>query len=146
MRSDPPLWKRLISSSPPTHERIALITSIFSDRNEVEAVERLSGNDAQAFIDLIDEVSTCTISPKFLLVDSHQSFPAPPARGWIASNRISAGNVCVQYIGFVVARPCFRARWQSHFVMTQHRPRWPTVGLRMCGRVNMMAGMSQPRS
>ena len=30
--------------------------SIFSDRDEVEVFEYLSGKDAQAFVDVIDEV------------------------------------------------------------------------------------------
>ena len=38
-------------------ESISLITTIFLDNNQVEAVEQLSGGDAQAFVDMIDEVS-----------------------------------------------------------------------------------------
>jgi len=38
-------------------ERIDMITSIFSDRDEVEAFRYLSGCDAQAFVDMIDEAS-----------------------------------------------------------------------------------------
>ena len=34
-----------------------LITAIFSDNNQIKAVSKLSGDDAQAFIDVIDEVS-----------------------------------------------------------------------------------------
>ena len=37
-------------------ERIALIADLFFDRDETEAVKRLSGDDAQAFVDVIDEV------------------------------------------------------------------------------------------
>ena len=43
-------------------ERISLITTIFLDQNQVEMVERLSGNDAQTFIDKIDEVNPGTDS------------------------------------------------------------------------------------
>lgn len=43
------------------HERVPLITSIFSDRNGVEAVGLLSGNDAQAFVDVIQGVSALTL-------------------------------------------------------------------------------------
>jgi len=35
----------------------SLIVKIFSDRDEVEMVEQLSGDDAQAFIDAVSEVS-----------------------------------------------------------------------------------------
>ena len=38
-------------------ERADLMTSIFLDRDELEALEYLSGNDAQTFVDAIDEVS-----------------------------------------------------------------------------------------
>jgi len=39
-----------------TDQRISLITAIFSDHDETEAVKRLSGDDAQSFVDVIDEV------------------------------------------------------------------------------------------
>ena len=44
-------------------KRVSLITTIFSDDNEVEIVKGLSGGDAQAFIDTIDEVRLSAISP-----------------------------------------------------------------------------------
>ena len=58
LRSDPPAWEQLISHTLSTHERISLIVSIFSDRNQVKVVEGISGDDAQNFIDVIDAVST----------------------------------------------------------------------------------------
>ena len=61
--SDLPAWKRLINSTLPNHERIPLIVTIFSDRNEVELVGYLCGDDAQAFIDVIDGVSLHALSP-----------------------------------------------------------------------------------
>jgi len=54
--SDLPAWKRLINSTLPTPECISLIVSIFSDRNEVEIVGHLCGDDAQSFVDAIDGV------------------------------------------------------------------------------------------
>ena len=44
-------------------KRVSLITTIFSDDNEVGIVKGLSRGDAQAFIDTIDEVCFCTVSP-----------------------------------------------------------------------------------
>jgi hypothetical protein len=44
------------------HERIALISIIFSDRDQVDMVVNLSGDDAQNFIDVIDGVSLYMIS------------------------------------------------------------------------------------
>ena len=37
-------------------ERISLVTYIFSDYTATEVVKRLSGDDAQAFVDEIDKV------------------------------------------------------------------------------------------
>ena len=56
-RSDSPPWKHLTSSRLSLDERLALISSIFSDRGEIETVIRLSGDDAQAFVDVTDEVN-----------------------------------------------------------------------------------------
>ena len=52
-----PAWKQLISPTLATGKRIPLIESIVSDRDEAEIVGHLRGDDAQAFIDVIDEVS-----------------------------------------------------------------------------------------
>jgi hypothetical protein len=57
-RSDPPAWEWLTSYTFSTQERISLIVSIFSDRNQIKVVEGLSGDDAQNFIDVMDMVST----------------------------------------------------------------------------------------
>ena len=56
--STTPAWKRLISRSLTTDERVSLITAIFKspDDNEIEEVRRLCGDDAQSFVDVIDEV------------------------------------------------------------------------------------------
>ena len=60
---DTPSWERLIRSPLATHERIFLIRTIFSDRDEVEVVRRLCGEDAQIFINVIYEVCSYIISP-----------------------------------------------------------------------------------
>lgn len=57
-----PAWERLISDALPTDKRISLITAIFSDSNEVDTVNHLHGDDAQAFIDVIDEVLSCSFT------------------------------------------------------------------------------------
>ena len=43
-------------------ERTTLIASIFSDREEVEVIKSFPGDDAQSFINIIDEVSYYAIS------------------------------------------------------------------------------------
>ena len=62
-RHEPPIpaWKRLIGESLTQDERTSLITAIFSDNIETDTANNLHGNDAQTFIDVIDEV----ISPSF---------------------------------------------------------------------------------
>ncbi|KAF9642010.1 kinase-like protein [Thelephora ganbajun] len=50
-----PVWKPLINCPLTMDERISLITAIFSDRKETEAVKRLRGGDTQSFVDVIDE-------------------------------------------------------------------------------------------
>lgn len=52
------MWKRLIDCPPVTSERISLITAVFSDKDEIEVVQGLCKDDAQAFIDIVDEVRT----------------------------------------------------------------------------------------
>ena len=54
-----PCWKRLIRSPLTSRERIYLITTIFSNRDEVEAIRRLSREDARTFVDMIYGVSSC---------------------------------------------------------------------------------------
>ena len=56
MCSGTPAWRRLIDRLPAADERISLITDMFSDHDETEAIERLHGDDAQSFVDVIDEV------------------------------------------------------------------------------------------
>lgn len=60
--SDPPAWKRLISDPLSADERASLITSIFSDPDLIEVVGNLLRDDAQTFVDVVDEVNTHKIS------------------------------------------------------------------------------------
>ena len=67
-----PEWKRLISHPLPVDERISLIMAIFSGDNEADTVNRLHGDDAQTFADVIDEVLS-VFSPR--KSDSKLNFP-----------------------------------------------------------------------
>jgi len=49
-------WKRSIDRPITIDKRITLITAIFSDRRVAEVVKRLCKEDAQAFVDVVDEV------------------------------------------------------------------------------------------
>ena len=51
-----PAWRRLIYHSLAESERVSLIKDLFSDRDEIEAIKHLSRDDAQSFVDVLDEV------------------------------------------------------------------------------------------
>ena len=53
-------WKQLISCPLPATKCIPLIQAIFQ-RNEVGEVNHLSGDDAQTFVNVIDEVGTLSL-------------------------------------------------------------------------------------
>ena len=77
-----PAWKRLITRPLISSERISLITEIFSHRDEIKAVKRLRGDDAQSFVDVVDEVllhSFMSGDP----TDLNPNFPVSPSRCWI---------------------------------------------------------------
>ena len=68
--STPPAWKRLINNPLSHQERISLATSIFSTHGEAGLAEQLAGDDAQSFIDVMDEVGSCA----FPHPNSHSTF------------------------------------------------------------------------
>lgn len=114
MFSDPPAWKQLIGPTLSATERAEMIRTIFSDRDETEVFEYLSGNNAQAFVNVVDGASIHTI---LLLWKSCASkatnSPIPVGRfwkAWTASRQESAGGVYVLHTGFVVATHYFRNR------------------------------------
>ena len=64
MYSDLPAWRQLINPALTTRERVSVNMAIFSDRDEVDIIERLCGNDAQTFVDVIDKVRLHTLPPR----------------------------------------------------------------------------------
>jgi hypothetical protein len=105
----------------------------------------LSGDDAQSFIDMIDEVGPHKISrPKDKSIDLNLDLPILSLRCWIASHRRSAQVACTIYTVFVAAKAYFQDHWKSHFAMTQRNTHCVLVDLRTCGRVSAAAGRSQP--
>ena len=80
-----PCWKRLIHSPLTSRERISLITTVFSNRDEVEAIRRLSREDAQTFVDAIYGVrSYISSSPKNGITNSNFDLNSrvPSVRCW----------------------------------------------------------------
>ena len=51
-----PAWKRLVNCTLSLDEQISLIADIFSDHDETKVVTSLRGDDAQSFVDVMDEV------------------------------------------------------------------------------------------
>lgn len=51
-----PLWKCLVDRSLTSDELTSLITDISSEQEDTEIAKGLTGNDAQTFVDVIDEV------------------------------------------------------------------------------------------
>jgi hypothetical protein len=106
--SEGPVWKRLISRTLAMPERISLITVIFSDHTQIDMVGNLSGDDAQNFIDVIDEVSPYMIScPKDNLIEFGSNVLISSIRHPILSRRRSAGGVYALYTIFAATKPCF---------------------------------------
>lgn len=64
-RSGIPAWKRLIDCSLTLDKRISLVMVLFSNRDEIEVVGRLRGDDAQSFVDVMDQVLPVPTSAKF---------------------------------------------------------------------------------
>jgi len=58
VHSEQPPWKQLIDHASAMDERVSLIAMIFSDGRQLEIVEQLSGDEAQTFVDRIDEVAS----------------------------------------------------------------------------------------
>ena len=139
--SNPPAWRRFTNYTVAARDRIPLITTIFSDHGEAKMVRRLSGDDAQTFIDMVDEAS-----PQSGWVNSHSHLCAPFVRCSIVLRHRYARGVRMLFTGFVVAKPWFHGHWKFHFVTTQRRTHCAMVDLRMCGRVGIKIGKSQPKS
>jgi len=139
--SNLPAWKQLINYTIATRDRIPLITTIFSDRGEAEKVRRLSGDDAQTFIDMVDEAS-----PQNGWVDSRSHFYTLSARCWIVSHPRYARGVHMLFTEFVAAKPWFHGHWKFHFVTTQRRIHCAMVDSQMCGRGGIKVRKLQPRS
>lgn len=134
-----PAWKQLIKDTLSTHQRVSLISSIFSHQSEIDVVELLSGNDAQEFIDIIDEVSI-TLSCLQTASRSTLNYICFLGRFRMISRERSTGGASTIHTEFVAANPCFRNHLRFQFVMTRWRPRSSMGGLQTCGRANIMAG------
>lgn len=55
-RANSPMWKTLTSDALDIHKCIPLVTTLFSDPNQIKMIENLDVDDAQTFVDRMDEV------------------------------------------------------------------------------------------
>jgi len=77
------VWKRPIDRSIAVDKRISLIAAIFSNRGVAEAVKHLRRDDAQAFVDVVDEVLPHSFVQGKRLTD----LTLMPSRHWRAWDR-----------------------------------------------------------
>lgn len=61
LNSDCPAYKRLISGNFSQTELISLLEATFTSQDEARVIDDLCGDDAQAFIDVVDEVRLALI-------------------------------------------------------------------------------------
>ena len=121
-----------------------LIEAVFSSKDEHDNICHFSEDDAQTFIDVIDEARSAfahhcdtwlnNLTPT-LSVNRHWMGPAfrhRPERN--VSNRCT-GRVAVTHF--------FRKLWRSPFAMTEPASRCTGVGMGTCGKGNTAVGRLQ---
>lgn len=145
-RSGIPAWKYLIGRPLGLDERISLISDIFSDHDETREVRRLCGDDAQSFVDLVDEVFPCSFP-------FHSSRPTDSLKSlalassyWTNWHRSSGGSARSLLANYVVAKLYSRGRCKSRFVTTEQKGHCITGGSPKCGRANTRVAKSRSRS
>ena len=140
-------WEGLTRNPLPMHERVSLITTIFSNKDEVEIVRHLCGDDAQSFINAVYEArSYILLFSKNGTVNFDSNAHVSSIRRWITSIVHCERGACAWYARSVAIMPCFQNHWPSHFPVTEPRIcRCIKVGSRMYGRVHPVAWRSQLR-
>ena len=86
-------WKRSVGQPIAIDKRISLITAVFSDRRVAEVAKRLSKDDAQAFVDMVDEVLPRSSVQGKWLTGLNSKSPLISSRHWTTWGRGSRGSV-----------------------------------------------------
>ena len=126
-----------------TDRRADLIKVILSDRNETEAVKRLSGDDAQSFVDVIDEVLICSF------VSEEQGHwlnsPSLLSRRWKAWRRDSGKSAYAFCARYAASRLCFQYHYRCRFATTDREKPCTAVGLPTFGWASIKVAGSRSR-
>lgn len=95
---------RLVGHVLDSEERLSLIATIFLGNERVGVVGQTLMGDAQTLVDVIDDVSPCTVPcPEDSLIQFFFSI-----RCCLALHQRPAGGACAIYTGFAITMPCFR--------------------------------------
>jgi len=101
-------WKRSMDQPIAIDKRISLITAIFSNRSVAEAVKRLSKDDAQAFVDVVDEVPPHSSVQRGWLTD------LTPCRVDTGEPRTAAQEEVCEHTVQDMRSPCFASESTPH--------------------------------
>jgi hypothetical protein len=136
----------LISGAVPQGERASIIETVFLSRKAIDMARHLRGNNAQAFIDVVDEVRYRSFTPGGLFVDialihlhSNRCWKAPTL------HRGSEGNVFGHCTRHAPTTSYFPDHCRSSYLTVQRDARCTVVDLGMCGSANMKGRKSRSR-
>jgi hypothetical protein len=136
----------LISGAVPQGERASVIETVFLSRKAIDMVHHLRGNNAQAFIDVVDEVRYRSFIPEGLFIDialthlhSDRRWKTPILR------RGSDGNVFGRCTRHAPTTSYFPDHCRSSYLAVQRDARCTAVDLGMCGNANMRGRKSRSR-
>lgn len=129
------MWKRLVDR-PAARERISLITSIFSDKDESDVIDGLRGDDAQAFIDAVDEVHPRTLTSQINQpTDSNSNSRIPSFRFQTspALHQRYGTSASILWARCASAMTCSRVLFWCRFVTTNQISHCTKLGTQTCG-------------
>jgi hypothetical protein len=136
-----PLWSRLISCTPDAPGFISLITAIFSDKGEIAVVQNLSGANAQAVIDRLDEVGLSElVYPKRTTTTLIQNPTLPKALD-LPKLELKLLEKVSEHSVQDVWPPGITSKVTPNPTLLQsiRLPKVPGVGMQMCGWGNIKA-------
>jgi hypothetical protein len=136
----------LISGAVPQGERASIIETVFLSRKAIDMVRYLRGSNAQAFIDVVDEVRYRSFTPGGFFVDIALTH-LHSDRCWkaLTLRRGSEGNVFGHCTRHAPTTSYFPDHCRSSCLAVQRDARCTAVDLGMCGSANMRGRKSRSR-